>query len=83
MRKGLQIFIEEKQGKTYLRHILLTAMDGCYTDYTGVEQRWQVDALVCSNCFRYVGSIELQLAHRLLYENGDSLAGERISSYFK
>ncbi|XP_024391830.1 histone-lysine N-methyltransferase ATXR2 isoform X1 [Physcomitrium patens] len=28
------------------------------------------DAIVCSNCFRYVGSIELQLARRLLLDDG-------------
>jgi hypothetical protein len=29
----------------------------------------QADAVVCSNCFRYVGSIEFQLAQRLLKED--------------
>lgn len=35
----------------------------------------QADAMVCSYCFRYVGSLELQLARRLLHQEGDSVGG--------
>jgi hypothetical protein len=37
--------------------------------------RNQADAMVCSYCFCYVGSLELQLAQRLLHQEGDSVGG--------
>lgn len=35
----------------------------------------RADALVCSQCFRFVGSIEQQLRHRLLGDTVNSSAG--------
>jgi hypothetical protein len=39
----------------------------------------KADAMVCSYCFRYVGSLELQLARRLLHQEGDSVGDEEGS----
>ncbi|CAM6078619.1 unnamed protein product [Sphagnum tenellum] len=39
----------------------------------------KVNAMVCSYCFRYVGSLELQLARRLLHQEGDSVGDEEGS----
>lgn len=36
----------------------------------------RADALVCAQCFRYVGSIEQQLKHRILGDAVDTMAGE-------
>jgi hypothetical protein len=39
----------------------------------------KADAMVCSYCFRYVGSLELQLARRLLHQEGESVGDEEGS----